>query len=139
MPDQNGKLKEIQAKFDPDFDPENKRMTDAGKIVFGNRMGGRKERRVTLDISEDAYDIIGESNSITNDSTVSEKHPEAKIWHYFMKDIMFKSHECLPEPYTVFIDVKETDHGQYIYSFYALNEVKAANLLIKIWTASLAV
>jgi len=131
IPNQNGNSKEIQAKFDPNFDPENKRMTDAGKIVFGNRMGNRKERGVTLNISEDAYGIISDSEYRTSDIDKNAKHSGVKKWHYFINDIMFKNESGAIEPYTVFVNVKETDSGEYVYSFYALSSEKASALLAK--------
>ena len=129
--EQDGETKKIEAKFNPNFDPENEQKTDAGKIVFGNRMGNSKERRITLGLSGDMYQIISDAKYLTKETEQGKQtdtHEGVKQWRYFATDILAEEESGEREPYTVFIDVKEKENGNYVYTYYALNEEKSARL-----------
>ena len=121
----------ITAQFDPDFDPQGMRRTDIGKIVYGNRMGSAKDRRITMGLSGDMYQIISDAEYLTQEAEQgkeSETHDGVKKWYYFATDIIVEELTGETAPYTVFIDVKEKDSGDFVYTYYALNEEKSAKL-----------
>lgn len=121
----------ITAQFDPDFDPQGMRRTDIGKIVYGNRMGSAKDRRITMGLSGDMYQIISDAEYLTQEAEQgkeSETNDGVKKWYYFATDIIVEELTGETAPYTVFIDVKEKDSGDFVYTYYALNEEKSAKL-----------
>lgn len=129
--EEDGETREIEARFNPDFDPSNERKTDVGKMVFGNRMGATKERRLTLGLSGDMYQIISDAEYLTHEKEQGKQtatHEGVKQWRYFATDILVAETDKVKTPYTVFIDVKETGAGNYVYTYYALNEKKSAKL-----------
>ena len=50
-------MKTIQAKFNPELSER----SDLAKIVFGNKKGNSSDKRITLDLSRDLYQIASES------------------------------------------------------------------------------
>lgn len=127
--EQDGETKQIEAAFNPDFDEKNERKTDVGKMVYGNHMGGYKDKRITLGLSGDMYQIISDSaylESREEKGKNTETHEGVQQWRYFATDILVEEESGDREPYTVFIDVKEKADGNYVYTYYALNEKKSA-------------
>ncbi len=115
--------REIQAQFDPTV-PENPRgKTDATKIAGGNRHGSASDRRVTLDLADDYYEIASEAKydySKVETGKDSETHKDVRMWHYFVNEIYFvEQGSDEMTPYTVTINVKEKDNGSFVYSFNA--------------------
>lgn len=113
----------IEAQFDPTVDETENTYTDAQKIAGGNRHGNRGERRVTLDLADDYYQIASESKYNYSKYEIgkdSPQHDGIKLWHYFVNDILFAEHgEKTLIPYTVTINVKEKNDGDFVYSFSA--------------------
>lgn len=116
----------IFAKFDPTVDKTKNTPTDASKIAGGNRHGNHTEQRVTLDLADDYYQIAVDSTynySKIETGKSLETHEAVNMWHYFVEDIYFvedDSDELVP--YTVTINVKEKDGGDYVYSYNAEKE-----------------
>ena len=126
-----GTERKITAKFDPDYDEAGKRPTDAGKMAYGNKMGSSKERRITLELSGDMHQIISDAAYLTSEKERGKQtptHQDVKKWDYFATDIIVEKAAEGKAPYTVFVDVKEKEKGNYVYTFYALNEKKSAKL-----------
>lgn len=116
----------IFAKFDPTVDESKQTPTDSSKLAGGNRHGTHAEQRVTLDLAEDYYQIASESkyNYSKEETGKSAKtHEDVRMWHYFVNDIYFAEYgESELVPYTVTINVKEKDNGDFVYSFNAEKE-----------------
>lgn len=121
--EQNGTVRYIEAQFDPTFSEDKNVRTDASKLMGGNRHGNAVEQRVTLDLADDYYQIAEEAQyNYSKDETGknSETHKDVKVWHYFVNDIYFAeqgSDELIP--FTVSINVKEKENGNFFYSFSA--------------------
>lgn len=117
----------IQAQFDPAIDETQNTPTDASKIAGGNRHGTSSEQRVTLDLADDYYQIASDAEyNYSKDETGKEigTHDGVNMWHYFVNDIYF-AEQGDPEhfePYTVTINIKEKDNGEFVYSFNAEKE-----------------
>ena len=116
----------ILAKFDPWFDESGNTPTDASKIAGGNRHGSSSEQRVTLDLADDYYQIASEATynySKLETGKDLETHNDVIMWHYFVNDIYFAEYgEEKLTPYTVTINVKEKESGDFVYSFSAEKE-----------------
>ena len=116
----------IYAQFDPTVDESQNVRTDASKLAAGNRHGTAGEKRVTLDLADDYYDIA--SSATYNYSKLetgkdSETHKDVIMWHYFVEDIYFSEYDSDEKtPYTVTINVKEKANGDFVYSFNAEKE-----------------
>ena len=113
----------ITAQFDPTLDPSGNMPTDASKIAGGNRHGTSSEKRVTLDLADDYYQIASEAKynySKEETGKTTGPHKDVKMWHYFVDDIYFSEYgESDYTPYTVTVNVKEKADGEYVYSFNA--------------------
>ena len=113
----------ITAQFDPTLDPSGNEPTDASKIAGGNRHGSASEKRVTLDLADDYYQIASEAKYNYSKEEIgkdSETHKDVMMWHYFVDDIYFSEHgESNYTPYTVTVNVKEKTDGTFVYSFNA--------------------
>ena len=59
--EEDGKKRNIQAQFDPTYDPSGNTPSDVTKLMGGNRHGTASERRVTLDLADDYYQIASEA------------------------------------------------------------------------------
>ena len=127
------KTRNIYAQFDPTFDESDGAETDARKIAGGNKKGGGEERRVTLDLADDYYDIA--SNSTYDYSKLeigkdSKTHVDVIMWHYFISNIYFTEYGSSElKPYTVTINVKERESGDFVYSFSAKKEFSTRRTL----------
>ena len=123
----------ILAQFDPYVDETQNTPTDASKIAGGNRHGNHTEQRVTLDLADDYYEIA--SDAVYNYSKLEtgkdlETHEDVKMWHYFINEIYFAEYgEDKLSPYTVTINVKERETGDFVYSFNAEKEFSTQRTL----------
>ena len=121
--EENGKIRFIEAQFDPTYDESENIPSDASKLMGGNRHGNSSEQRVTLDLADDYYKIAEESRyNYSKEETGKdlETHDDVKWWHYFVNDIYFAEHGSTElVPYTVSINVKEKGTGNFFYSFSA--------------------
>lgn len=119
----DGSTRIIEAKFDPTYSEDKSVKTDASKLMGGNRHGTAREQRVTLDLADDYYQIVRESeyNRSKNETGKdSETHKDVKQWHYFIDDILFQEQGSQErESYRVTINIKEKDDGSFVYSFNA--------------------
>ena len=113
----------IEAQFDPTIDPNQNIPTDASKLAAGNRHGTSSEKRVTLDLADDYYQIASEAKynySKEETGKTTGTHKDVKMWHYFVDDIYFAEYgEDDYSPYTVTINIKEKPDGTFVYSFNA--------------------
>lgn len=126
--EENGVTREILAEFDPTY--KEGEHSDASKISGGNRQGTASDQRVTLDLADDYYKIASESTyNYSKDETgkTSKPHEGVKQWHYFVNEIYFAEYgENSYKPYTVTINVKEKENGQFVYSFSAEKNSESA-------------
>lgn len=122
----DGSTRKIEAQFDPSYNEAEGKVTDAAKLMGGNRHGTGSEQRVTLDLADDYYDIAADSTyNYSKTETGKDKitHEGVKQWHYFINDILFQEYgEKETTPYRVTINVKERNDGQFVYSFNAEKE-----------------
>ncbi len=123
---EDGTTEVIEAQFDPDFDETGNRKTDVGKLAYGNRQGNKAEKRVTLNLADDYYQILHDSRYLEsgeNYDEASEINKDVEIWHYFVNDILYKEQgKEEKKPYSVYIDVKRKSNGHFVYTFYARAE-----------------
>lgn len=126
---ENGESRYIEAKFDPTYDEAGNIVTDASKLMGGNRHGTSSEQRVTLDLADDYYQIATESKyNYSKDETGKDNpaHKGVKKWHYFINDIYFAEYGSDEyKPYRVSINIKERADGDYVYSFSAEKQEKS--------------
>ncbi len=112
----------IHAKFDPEYD-EGGSNTDASKLMGGNRHGSAAEKRVTLDLADDYYQLLSDAQynySKGEEGKTADTHNGVFQWHYFINDIYFSEHGTAEYiPYRVSINVKERSDGNFVYSFSA--------------------
>lgn len=117
------KTKTIYAQFDPYYDESGNTVSDASKLMGGNRHGTSAEQRVTLDLADDYYQIASESEYNYSKDEIGKTNPAHKDvvkWHYFINDIYFAEHDSEEYiPYRVTINVKERADGDFVYSFSA--------------------
>lgn len=120
---ENGNERVIYAHFDPTYDATYGTQSDASKLMGGNRHGTAAEQRVTLDLSEDYYQILSEASYNYSKEEVGKStipHEQVKMWHYFVNDVYFSEKESdTYVPYRVTINVKEKADGAFVYSFSA--------------------
>jgi len=129
----DGTTRQIEAQFDPTYDPDNPRtQTDISKLLAGNRHGSAKDRRVTLDLADDWYEIAETSiydYSKTETGKIADTHKGVKEWHYFINDIMFQERgQSEISPYRVITNIKERDEGYFIYSISAESAERVGRL-----------
>ncbi len=113
----------IYAQFDPTYHGESGEISDASKLMGGNKHGNATEKRVTLDLADDYYQIATESTyngSLDEKGKTTVTHDGVIEWHYFINDIFFQEYGSVEmQPYRVTINVKEKADGQFVYSFNA--------------------
>ena len=121
--EENGERRVIQAQFDPDYDESGNRPTDASKLMGGNRHGNASDKRVTLNLADDYYQIASEAvyNGFKNETGKdTPTHKDVTVWRYFINDILYQEYDNEePVPYRVTVNVKERADGQFVYSFSA--------------------
>lgn len=113
---ENGQERNVQAQFNPDYDPAGQRKTDVGNMTHPE-FGPASRRRVILNLANDYRQILQESKYV--ESAQDEKGREyIQQWHYFVDDIYYAeqdSDEAIP--YRIDIDIKETDDGAFVYQY----------------------
>ena len=125
---EDGSKSVIKAEFDPRFDEGENTRSDAAKLAAGNRHGTAGEKRVTLNLADDFYRIIQESTysgSKAETGKTSDTHAGVNMWRYFVNPILYMERSGdETTPYTVSIDVKQKDNGNFVYSFHAERDAK---------------
>lgn len=125
---EDGSKSVIKAEFDPRFDEGENTLSDAAKLAAGNRHGTAGEKRVTLNLADDFYRIIQESTysgSKAETGKKSDTHAGVNMWRYFVNPILYMERSGdETTPYTVSIDVKQKDNGNFVYSFHAERDAK---------------
>ena len=125
---EDGSKSVIKAEFDPRFDEGENTRSDAAKLAAGNRHGTAGEKRVTLNLADDFYRIIQESTysgSKAETGKTSDTHAGVNMWQYFVNPILYMERSGdETTPYTVSIDVKQKDNGNFVYSFHAERDAK---------------
>lgn len=125
---EDGSKSIIKAEFDPRFDEGENTRSDAAKLAAGNRHGTAAEKRVTLNLADDFYRIIQESTyggSKAETGKTSATHAGVNMWRYFVNPILYMERSGNETtPYTVSIDVKQKDNGNFVYSFHAERDAK---------------
>ena len=125
---EDGSKSVIKAEFDPRFDEGENTRSDAAKLAAGNRHGTAGEKRVTLNLADDFYRIIQESTysgSKAETGKTSDTHAGVNMWRYFVNPILYIERSGdETTPYTVSIDVKQKDNGNFVYSFHAERDAK---------------
>ena len=126
--DKGSEGRKITAEFDPEFDEsqldkeKDKRkakMTPAGEIAF-KRRGSNAEKRVAMNLGDDFYDILQESEYNGNKKDLKGNKNVLK-WHYFIDDIYYaEQNSDDAEPYRIQVDVSERKDGTYVYSYRAI-------------------
>ncbi|MBQ3426031.1 MAG: hypothetical protein IJH37_02670 [Clostridia bacterium] len=113
---ENGVVKNIEARFDPDLSDH----SDLAKIAYGNKKGNGSERRITLDLGSDLYQIASESRhngSKAETGKNNDAHKDVSQWHYFITNVVYKNNSGEYIDGHVNIDVKQKADGNYFYSF----------------------
>lgn len=102
------------------FDPTLSERSDLAKIVYGNRKGTASEKRMTLDLSSDFYQIATESKNTGNLSEKGKTNPAhngVTDWHYFVTNLVYEDADGNRMDCHMNIDVKENPSGNFFYSF----------------------
>ena len=114
---EDGKTKQIKAKFDPTLEPR----SDLSKIAFGNRKGTGSEKRITLNLSYDLYQIASDATFTRKKDEVGKKenpaHDDVNEWLYFVTNLVYEENDGSRTECYMNIDVKRKDDGEYFYSF----------------------
>lgn len=114
---EDGKTKQIKAKFDPTLEPR----SDLSKIAFGNRKGTGSEKRITLNLSYDLYQIASDATFTRKKDEVGKKenpaHDDVNEWLYFVTNLVYEENDGSRTDCYMNIDVKRKDDGEYFYSF----------------------
>lgn len=114
---EDGKYVDITAKFNPELAER----SDLSKIAFGNRKGNGPEKRMTLDLASDLYQIAQESRfTFSKDATPKPENPAhdgVTKYHYFLTNLVYKDNDGTYIPCHMNIDVKRNTDGDWFYSF----------------------
>ena len=113
---ENGVYKEISANFNPELSER----SDLSKIVFGNRKGNGSEKRMTLDLSTDLYQIASDAKQTGSKAETgkdNKAHDGVKHWYYFITNLVYEDVNGEHIDCYMNIDVKENQSGHYFYSF----------------------
>ena len=114
---EDGQYVEITAMFNPDLQEH----SDLAKIAFGNRKGTGSEKRMTLDLSSDLYQIATEAKfNYSKDAMPKPNNPAhdgVTKYHYFLTNLVYKGNDGSYIPCHMNIDVKHTAEGDWFYSF----------------------
>ena len=83
---------------------------------------------MTLNLADDFYRIIQESTysgSKAETGKTSDTNAGVNMWRYFVNPILYMERSGNETtPYTVSIDVKQKDNGNFVYSFHAERDAK---------------
>lgn len=112
----DGKTVPIEASFNPELTER----SDLSKIAFGNRKGTNSEKRITLDLSSDLYQIAEESHHVGSKTETGKDNPAhfgVSEWHYFLTNLVFVEDDGTNVDCYMNIDVKQNDIGHWFYSF----------------------
>ena len=112
----DGKTIPIEASFNPELTER----SDLSKIAFGNRKGTNSEKRITLDLSSDLYQIAEESHHVGSKTETGKDNPAhfgVSEWHYFLTNLVFVEDDGTNLDCYMNIDVKKNDSGHWFYSF----------------------
>jgi len=111
-----GKAVPIEARFNPELTER----SDLSKIAFGNRKGTASEKRITMNLSSDFYQIAEESHHVgskTETGKDNAAHAGVSTWHYFLTDLVYVEADGTEIECYMNIDVKQNDSGHWFYSF----------------------
>lgn len=106
----------ITAKFNPELSER----SDLAKIAFGNRKGTNGEKRMTLGLAPDFYQIATDSKHTGTKAETGKANPtHAGVyqWEYFVTDLVFEENDGKRIDCYMNIDVKRNADGDYFYSF----------------------
>ena len=112
----DGKEVPIEARFNPELTER----SDLSKIAFGNRKGTASEKRITMNLSSDLYQIAEESHHVgskTESGKDNAAHAGVTTWHYFLTDLVYVEADGTEIECYMNIDVKQNDSGHWFYSF----------------------
>ena len=110
------KILPIEARFNPELAER----SDLSKIAFGNRKGTASEKRITMNLSSDLYQIAKESHHVGSKTETGKNnatHTGVAIWHYFVTDLVYVEADGTEIECYMNIDVKQNDSGNWFYSF----------------------
>ena len=114
---EDGQYTDITAKFNPELSER----SDLSKIAFGNRKGNAAERRMTLDLASDLYQIASEAKfNYSKDATPKPNNPAhdgVTKYHYFLTNLVYKDNDGNYIQCHMNIDVKRNAEGDWFYSF----------------------
>ena len=114
---ENGVPKQIKAHFNPELSDR----SNLSKIAFGNRKGNASEKRMTLDLSSDLYQIASDSKfTFGKDESGKDNpaHEDVSYWNYFVTDLIYENNDGSQIDCYMNIDVKKRNDGNYFYSFH---------------------
>lgn len=113
----DGKVRSITARFDPELSER----SDLSKIAFGNRKGTASEKRITLDLSSDLYQIAEDATYSYSKKETGKKdnkaHKDVSEWHYFLTNLVYEDEDGNRQDCHMNIDVKQAKSGFWFYSF----------------------
>ncbi|MBR2388119.1 MAG: hypothetical protein IKB02_09935 [Clostridia bacterium] len=112
----DGKTIPIEAKFNPELTER----SDLSKIAFGNRKGTASEKRITMNLSSDLYQIAEESHHVRSKIETGKDnaaHAGVTTWHYFLTNLVYVEANGTEIECYMNIDVKQNDSGHWFYSF----------------------
>lgn len=112
----DGKTVPIEARFNPELTER----SDLSKIAFGNRKGTASEKRITMNLSSDLYQIAEESRHVGSKIETGKDnaaHAGVTTWNYFITDLVYVEANGTEIECYMNIDVKQNDSGYWFYSF----------------------
>ena len=106
----------ITAKFNPELSER----SDLAKMAFGGRRGTGSEKRMTLGLAPDFYQIATDSKHTGTKAETGKTNPAhdgVYQWEYFVTDLVFEENDGKRIDCHMNIDVKRNANGDYFYSF----------------------
>jgi len=114
--EETGETETITAKFDPELSER----SDLAKIAYGNKKGTGSERRMTLDLAPDFYQIAQDAKHTGGKTETGKDNPahnDVKRWEYFVTNLVYEDEHGTQTDAYMNIDVKRTSDGEFFYSF----------------------
>jgi len=106
---EDGRPKRITAQFSDSAAP----YSDAEHIAKGSRYSSRSGNKVKDSIANDLYSLTETAKyDYSKEESGKDYHPGVTVWHYFVNEFSYKG-----VPYSIVIDVKETNSGNYVYNY----------------------